>query len=168
MTLDTVEPQTAPVADALDELHIRRLLVAIDGSASAELAIRAAVTAGHQDHAAITLLVVVPNMVVESSKWPVTGAPDPAQLQSEADDEAQRLLRRVVDRMPADLTVKTVIRHGRPGPEICAQAEACGEYDAILLGARGVGRVGAITGSVSSYVMHHAKTAVIVVHPARD
>jgi nucleotide-binding universal stress UspA family protein len=38
------------------------------------------------------------------------------------------------------------------------------DYDAILLGARGVGRVGALVGSVSSYVMHHADTAVFVAH----
>jgi nucleotide-binding universal stress UspA family protein len=42
------------------------------------------------------------------------------------------------------------------------------DYDAILLGARGVGRVGALIGSVSSYVMHHADTAVFVAHAPRQ
>jgi nucleotide-binding universal stress UspA family protein len=167
-TTQTVEPLAAPAPAPLDELHVRRLLVAIDGSSSAELAIRAAVTAGHTDHAAITLLVVVPDMIAEATRWPVSGAPDPARMQREADDEARRLLAAVVDRLPADLPVKTLVRHGKPGPEICAQAKECGEYDAILLGARGVGRVGALTGSVSSYVMHHADATVIVVHPPRD
>ena len=36
--------------------------------------------------------------------------------------------------------------------------------NAIILGARGVGRVGSMLGSVSSYVMHHAKSAVFVAH----
>ena len=40
--------------------------------------------------------------------------------------------------------------------------------DAILLGARGVGRVGALVGSVSSYVMHHSDTAVFVAHAPRQ
>jgi len=40
--------------------------------------------------------------------------------------------------------------------------------EAILLGARGVGRVGAITGIVSNGVMHHADTTVIVMLPPRS
>jgi nucleotide-binding universal stress UspA family protein len=167
MSTQVAEPLPA-AAQALDELHLRRLLVAVDGSAASELALRAAVTAGHTDHAAITLLVVVPDMIAEASRWALAGAPDPAQMQSEADAEAERLLRDILARMPGDLPVKTRIRRGKPGPEICAQAQECGEYDAILLGARGVGRVGALTGSVSSYVLHHARTSVIVVHPGAD
>jgi nucleotide-binding universal stress UspA family protein len=59
------------------------------------------------------------------------------------------------------------LRHGKAGPEIVAEARAH-DYDAILVGARGVGRVGALIGSVSSYVLHHADTAVFVAHaPAR-
>jgi nucleotide-binding universal stress UspA family protein len=152
----------------LEELHVRRLLVAVDGSETAELALRAAVTAGRQDHAAITLLAVVPDLVAQSLRWAVPGTLVPSHLQRDADEEAARRLRDVVDRLPQGLPVKTVLRRGKPGPEICAQAKECGEYDAILLGARGVGRVGALTGSVSTYVMQHAETTVIVVHPPRS
>jgi nucleotide-binding universal stress UspA family protein len=166
MAVETTKPLTEP-AQALDELHIRRLLVAVDGSAAAELALRAAITAGLRDNAAITLLVVVPDLLAAPPHWAVTGAADPATLQRDIDDDACKLLRDLVARLPDDLPVKTRIRRGKPGPEICAQAKECGEYDAILLGARGVGRVGALTGSVSSYVMHHADTSVIVVHPPR-
>jgi nucleotide-binding universal stress UspA family protein len=162
------ERQAMPVpGPALDELHIHRLLVAVDGSQTAELALRAAVTAAHRDHAAVTLLVVVPDFFVEASRWPMVGAPDPASLQAEADDAAWRLLRETVDRMPADVPLTTVLRRGKPGPEICAQARERGDYDAILLGARGVGRIGSLMGSVSSYVLSHAETAVFVAHPPR-
>jgi nucleotide-binding universal stress UspA family protein len=58
------------------------------------------------------------------------------------------------------------LRHGKAGPEIVAQSREC-DYDAILLGARGVGRVHALVGSVSSYVLHHADTAVFVAHAPR-
>jgi nucleotide-binding universal stress UspA family protein len=157
----------AEPAQSLDELHIRRLLVAVDGSPAAELAVRAAITAAHRDNAAITLLTIVPDMLAGPPHWAVAGATNPAAMQREIDDDACRLLRDIVARLPEDLPVKTRIRRGKPGPEICAQAKECGEYDAILLGARGVGRVGALTGSVSSYVMHHADATVIVVHPPR-
>ena len=159
-TLTSAEP-----TGALGELHFHRLLVAVDGSRTADLALSAAVTAARRDHAAITLLAVVPNILLESRRWiaGAPGAPDPRVLQHEADAEAQRLLRQTVERIPDDIPVTTVIRHGKPGPEIIAQA-GDQDYDAILLGARGVGRVGALIGSVSAYVLRHAKTSVFVAH----
>ena len=42
-----------------------------------------------------------------------------------------------------------------------------GEHDAILLGARGVGRVGSLMGSVSQHVLHHASVTVFVAHAPR-
>jgi nucleotide-binding universal stress UspA family protein len=147
---------------ALGELHLHRLLVAVDGSNTADLALSAAVTAARRDNAAITLLVVTPDFTGEARTW-MTGAPDPGKLQQDADDEAHRLLAETVDRIPADIPVIKQLRHGKPGPEIVAQAQEQ-EYDAILLGARGVGRVGALIGSVSQYVMHHAGTPVFVAH----
>jgi nucleotide-binding universal stress UspA family protein len=156
------EIETAP----FEELHLHRLLVAVDGSATGDLAVRAAVTAAQRDHAAVTLMTVVPDVLAESRRWPVAGVPSGAQLQTDADDQACRLLRDTVARMPADLPVTTVIRHGKPGPQICAQSREQA-YDAILLGARGVGRIGALMGSVSSYVLSHAEIAVFVAHAPR-
>jgi len=150
----------------LEELHLHRLLVAVDGSNTAELALSAAVTAARRDNAALTLLAVTPDFAAESRSW-IAGSPDPSQLQREADEEAHRLLCDTVDRIPADIPVTKQLRHGKAGPEIVAEARSH-DYDAILLGARGVGRVGALIGSVSSYVLHHADTAVFVAHsPAR-
>jgi nucleotide-binding universal stress UspA family protein len=151
---------------ALGELHLHRLLVAVDGSNTAELALSAAVTAARRDNAAITLLVVTPDFLADSRLW-TTGSPDPNALQKEADEDAERLLNDTVDRLPQGIPVTKRLRHGKAGPEIVAQAREC-DYDAILLGARGVGRVGALVGSVSSYVMHHADTAVFVAHPPRE
>jgi nucleotide-binding universal stress UspA family protein len=164
MTTTMTTPQPT---STLGELHFHRLLVAVDGSQTADLALSAAVTAARRDHAAITLLAVVPDIVAESRQhfW-VAGAPDPAVLQEQADAEAQRMLRETVERIPADIPVTTVMRRGKAGPEIVAQA---GEhhYDAILLGARGLGRVGTLIGSVSAYVLRHAGTSVFVAHAPR-
>lgn len=88
----------------LSELHLHRLLVAVDGSNTAELALSAAVTAARRDHAAITLLAVTPDFVAESGSW-IAGSPDPAQLQDDADEEAKRLLSDTVDRIPDDIPV---------------------------------------------------------------
>jgi nucleotide-binding universal stress UspA family protein len=144
----------------LGELHYRNLLVAIDGSRSAELALRGAVTVARRDNARVTLLCVAPDVVAEASRWPSL-APIPDQR--DADAVVEKLLREAVSRVPDDIPVTTLVRHGRPGPEIVAAAKDH-PYDAILLGARGVGRVEALIGSVSQYVMHHADRAVFVAH----
>ncbi len=156
------------MAEPLERLHLRHLLVAIDGSDTSQLALRAAVTAAQRDRTLITLLTVVPDFMKEAGRWPTTaGAPNPAQLLAEADDKASRLLRDTADRMPEDVSVTTVLRHGKPGPQICAQAKEH-DYDAILMGARGVGKIAALVGSVSSYVMNHAATPVFVAHEPHD
>ena len=152
----------------LEELHLHRVLVAIDGSESAELALRAAVTVARQDHAAITLLVVIPDVFAQITRWPVPGSTDPAALQDQVEREAAELLRTTVERIPDDIPVTTVIRRGHAGREICAQAKEHGDYDGILVGARGLGRVGALLGSVSSYVLHNAGTPVFVARARPD
>ena len=153
--------------DAIGELHLHRLLVAVDGSESAELALSAAVTAARRDHAALTLISVAPDVVAEASRFGWAAAGYPPCDQDAADGAADRALREAADRVPEDIPVHRVLRRGKPGPEIVAQA-AKEPYDALLLCARGVGRVGALIGSVSSYVMHHADTAVFVAHAPRE
>jgi nucleotide-binding universal stress UspA family protein len=153
--------------DALDELHFYRVLVPLDGSDSSELALRAAVTVANRDRSTIALITVVPDMLIESSRWRWT-AQSPTELQADADEEADERMRAAIERIPQDIPVRKVIRRGKAGPEIVAQANES-DYDAILMGARGVGRMGAaILGSVSQYVMRHAGVPVFVAHAPRE
>jgi nucleotide-binding universal stress UspA family protein len=150
------------VSEPLDELHLRRLLVAIDGSPGSELALRAAITVARRDHAAVTLLCVASDAHVELTGLAMAAGLQPA-LQAELDAEAEAILRRAVEVVPEDIPVRTVVCRGKPGPAIVAYA-AERDHDAILLGARGVGRVGALMGSVSAHVLRHAPVAVFVAH----
>ncbi|HEU4974430.1 MAG TPA: universal stress protein [Baekduia sp.] len=160
---DPIADQPPERPTPLGELRFNRLLVAIDGSESAELALSAAVTVARRDRSALTLLVVVPDFVADAARWPSPGAPDPRTMQEEADAAAERLLRETVDRIPEDISVTKLVRRGRAAQEIVAQTEAQ-DYDAVLLGARGLGRVGALLGSVSNHVLRHAATDVFVAH----
>jgi nucleotide-binding universal stress UspA family protein len=162
MTATSTTPDPSGI---LGELRFRHLLVGVDGSQTADLALSAAVTAARRDHAAITLLMVVPDIVAESQHW-IAGAPDPRSLQDDANAESRRMLRETVERIPSDIPVTTVMRHGKAGPEIVAQA-ARNDYDAVLPGSRGLGRIGALIGSVSAYVIRHADTSVFVAHAPR-
>jgi nucleotide-binding universal stress UspA family protein len=156
---------TPEPAAVLGELQLHRLLVAIDGSANAELALTAAVTAARRDNATITLITVGPDLATGPAAWsmPVAGTID----QGAVDEDYCKRLKATLARIPADISVHTIYRRGKPGCEIVKAADE-GDYDAIILGARGVGRVGAMMGSVSSYVLHHADIAVFVAHAPKD
>jgi nucleotide-binding universal stress UspA family protein len=157
----------APVG-AVDELRVHRLLAVIDGSPTAEFVLRAAVTAARRDGATLTLPSVVPDYSTKTMAWPGAAPLDTTSFQLDADRAGLRLLRETVDRIPGDVGVRTVLRRGKAGPEICAEAREQGHYDTILLGARGVGRIGSLLGSISGYVLRHADTAVFVAHPPRE
>jgi nucleotide-binding universal stress UspA family protein len=146
------------------ELVLHRLLVAVDGSANADLALTGAVTVARRDHATITLITVGPDLAAGPATWSVPLASGFDQAAVDAD--ACKRLRETVARIPADISVHTLYRRGKPGCEI-VKASKEGDYDAIILGARGVGRVGAMMGSVSSYVLHHADITVFVAHAPR-
>jgi nucleotide-binding universal stress UspA family protein len=146
----------------LGELQYRRLLVAVDGSVNAELALSAAVTAARRDNASVTLICVAPDVVADAARipWPAQVVPTDQQ---EVDRHAEQILSAAVDLIPDDIPVTKVVKRGKPGEQIVAHAKDS-NYDAIILGARGVGRVESILGSVSQHVMHNADIAVFVAH----
>jgi nucleotide-binding universal stress UspA family protein len=146
----------------LDDLTFHHVLVAVDGSADSQLALAAALITVQRTHAKLTLIAVADDVL----RRPGAIAFDPL-LQQRVDESTQEHLRDAVDAVPQDVPVTTLFRRGRPGPEIVAAAKT-GVYDAIMLGARGVGRVHGLMGSVSQHVLHHADTAVFVTHAPRD
>lgn len=78
------------------------------------------------------------------------------------------LQRQLVDGLPPDVLVTTVVRIGDPGVEIAAQA-AAGGHDVIVMGSRGRGRLAEATfGSVARDVHFHTSAALLIVHPERD
>jgi nucleotide-binding universal stress UspA family protein len=139
------------------------VLVAVDGSPHADLALSRAIAMAERDHARLTVMTVA--AVVGTAAW--SGAVSVPALQEEVDAAAQKLLRAAIDTVPDDLPVHSVFKHGHPGPAIVAQVRA-GKHDAVVLGARGVGRIGGLFGSVSQHVLHHAGVAVFVAHAPRD
>ena len=138
--------------------------MAVDGSEHAALALAEAIALAQRDHATITLLSVAPQVRTTFAPGYVTVA----SLQTEVDKEIQDILRAAAAAVPDDVSVNEVFRRGRAGPEIVAQIRE-GDYDAALLGSRGLGRMAGLVGSVSQHVLHHADIAVLVAHaPSED
>jgi nucleotide-binding universal stress UspA family protein len=143
-----------------------RVLVAVDGSRHADLALAMAIAVCERDHSRLTVLTVIPN-VSESAGLAYGAGIDPVALQADADRGAERTMRAALDAVPDDQPVDSVQRRGHAGPEIVAQVKD-GNHDAVILGARGLGRIGSMFGSVSQHVLHHAQVAVFVGHAPQD
>lgn len=133
MTAIAVAPRPTEVPDAPRR---RRHLVVVDESPAAELTLLAAITAARRHPTAITLLAVVPDILGDARRWATLqpGLPFPATMQEEADSDAHRRLRETARRIPRDIPVTTLIRRGRPEPEVVAEL-AENDYDALVFGA---------------------------------
>lgn len=81
--------------------------------------------------------------------------------------EAGELLHRIVEAVAGEKapSVECVLVEGAPAQAILAHAE---DAEMIVVGQRGLGTVGSVVlGSVSHYVLRHARCPVLVVPPSR-
>ena len=78
-------------------------------------------------------------------------------------DEGQKVLEEVCGLIPAGVTVKTLVKMGRPQERILETAEEM-QADLIVMGSRGLGALKQmLMGSVSQYILVHAKSPVLVI-----
>ena len=138
------------------------VLVAVDGSPHADLALSMAIALAQRDHARLTIISVAAN--IGAAAW--SGVVSPTELQGEVDRGAEKVLRAAVEAVPGDLPVSSVMPHGAAGPAIVDEVRR-GRHDAVVVGARGVGRIGSAFGSVSAHVLHHVDVAAFVAHAPR-
>jgi nucleotide-binding universal stress UspA family protein len=139
----------------------RNILVALDHSQTSQRAMAEATELAQILNARLTVISVVPPMPGYAYRAGI----DLGALKREAEAETEKLLRDSVARLPDDLPVTTVLKHGHPGEEIVHQLEA-GDHDLVVMGSRGLGRVSAnLFGTVGGYVHYHSRTAMLVVQP---
>ena len=82
---------------------------------------------------------------------------------SEILDEGYRLLSRSARKVPPSIRLDTMVRIGAPPQTLLSMAEDTGA-DLIVMGSRGLGAVRSIVmGSVSQYILHHARAMVTIV-----
>jgi nucleotide-binding universal stress UspA family protein len=143
----------------------RSILVGYDGSPHAERALAEAVALARADHAALTVMTVVPDPTPLQGIGSLGyGGPALALVESEVEHECAARLDAAVDALPADLPVTKLLVHGRPGPALVERARE-GDHDLVVVGSRGLGAAAALVlGSVSGYVLHHLPGAALVVH----
>ena len=138
----------------------RHVLVAYDGSHDADLALAHAVAIAQVSRARLALVTVVPPPPLLA--WQAPGGT--RGLHEAEQEELDKALRAAADGVPDDLSVTTRLLDGDPARELLRIARD-GDFDVIVMGSRGRGRMtAALLGSVSNRVMHDADVPVIVIH----
>jgi nucleotide-binding universal stress UspA family protein len=140
-----------------------RILIATDGSPSAQEAIRYGIELAADQGATATFVLAVPAVdVVPTSGFGFTGAV-PHEL-TEHDREPLDEARELAEE--AGVTAHTRLLRGDPVDEIVAYADTL-YADLIVVGSRGHGAVAsALLGSVSHGVLREARRPVLVVRSA--
>jgi nucleotide-binding universal stress UspA family protein len=141
------------------------ILVAVDGSPDAEQALTEAIDLAECEHARLTLITALSQ--VPATAYVAAGLPL-AQLREDAYSEAETILRHASERVPDDVSVRTVLSE-QPIRAALIGRIAEGHHDLIVMGSRGRGAVrAALLGSVSHHVLHHSPIPVLIVHAQRS
>ena len=139
----------------------RSILVAIDGSPTAGRALQHAGELAQALNARLTVTSVVPN--VPAYAYTAQGVSVPA-LEREAEREVEDQLHSALASLPGGIAVSSLVRHGDPEHEIVNALDE-GDYDLIVLGSRGRGRVAStLFGSVGAAVHFHTHVPMLIVH----
>jgi nucleotide-binding universal stress UspA family protein len=141
------------------------ILVAVDGSPDAELALTEAIDLAERERTRLTLFTAV-------SLLPATAYLAPGEevgkLVEDAQSDAEAILRRARERVPDDLSVTAVLSE-QPIRAALIGEISNGVYDLVVMGSRGRGAIrAALLGSTSHYVLHHSPVPVLIVHADRS
>ena len=139
------------------------ILVAVDGSPHSDLALSQAIDLADSERSRLTLMtgVVMPPVAAFATTAAAGLLPEAIQA---AKAEAESILRRARERVPAEIPVTTIVTEQ---PIRCALVDQvrAGHHDLVVMGSRGRGAVrSALLGSVSHYVLHHSPAPVLIVH----
>jgi nucleotide-binding universal stress UspA family protein len=139
----------------------RNILVAVDGSPDADLALTQAIDLAESEHTRLTLITAVPSIPSVAYLGAVGITPE---LIAGARAQAEAILNAARDRVPDDLPVTTVLTEQSIRTFLMRQIKD-GDHDLVVMGSRGRGAVrAALLGSVSHYVLHHSRVPVLIVH----
>ncbi len=144
----------------MDDLIMRKFVVGIDGSEQATEALRWAIDMAHSDDLVVATYAwhIPPMETVELPGY------SPADVEVEAKQLADRIVASVVDPDADGPMVQTSVEHGHSGRVLI---DASKTADLVVVGSRGHGGfVGLLPGSVSTYVVHHARCPVVVIPPS--
>jgi nucleotide-binding universal stress UspA family protein len=141
----------------------RNILLSIDGSCHSERALTEAIELAEASQGRLTILTAVPQPTAWGASTTATAAIS-GSLAEELEAESRRIMRAAVERVPASVPVTKILTHAPVRAALHEQLQA-GRYDLLVVGSRGRGALSSsLMGSVSHYVLNHAKIPVLIVH----
>jgi nucleotide-binding universal stress UspA family protein len=140
----------------------RNILVTVDGSQDARSALEQAIDLARAEHARLTILTAVPHPSSLAYSPATAGAV--CALAADLEAESLGILKGATDRVPADVSVTTILTHDPIRPALLARLDE-GNHDLLVMGSRGRGAVrSALLGSVSHFALDHSPVPVLIVH----
>lgn len=148
--------------------NYNRILVGVDQSQTANLAVNRAIMMAKIDEAQLIIASVINDReIMGVSKKAILGfgAATPDQV-NRVKDEVSTMIQRYVQRATdSGVDVESVITLGDPRGELANKIAAQYDVDLIVVGATGVNLVGRMMlGSTADYVIRNAQCDVFVVH----
>jgi nucleotide-binding universal stress UspA family protein len=145
----------------------RGIVVGVDGSPEAQLAIEWAAHEAVLHGIPLTLAQILP----EAQAWTwyeVSVSSELAQIAEQRGREILSQATKVAEQAIADAGPLTINEHIAEGNAVSALTDLSKDAEMIVSGSRGIGKVGrALLGSVSSGLLHHAHCPVAVIHDAQ-
>ncbi len=140
-----------------------RLLLATDGSPSAERALQLLLKEPWPAPSAVRVVTVLDEVAMSAGNpWPIVAPVAPFDVDEVARAAAAETLEYVADRLRPVLAVETAILTGRPALVIADEARHW-EADVIVMGSRGHGPISSmVLGSVSAEVIDLSDRPVLV------
>jgi nucleotide-binding universal stress UspA family protein len=139
------------------------ILVGVDRSQHAQVALTQAVDIARTQKASLTVLVAYSTLM----PWgPVAPLPQTAvdEFVAGVRTEAQAIADEAKQAIPAEVKAEVLVIDAAPAEALLDQA-AAGGHDLIVVGSRGRGDAGSfLLGSVSHAVLHHSRVPVLIVH----
>jgi nucleotide-binding universal stress UspA family protein len=135
------------------------ILVAVDGSPSADCALGTAIDLAVALRARLTIVSVAPPV----PPFAYAATLDVVALERASVREADTLLSQAVERVPTSVSVTRILRQGQPSEQILACVGE-GRHDLVVVGSRGRGRAReALLGSVAAALHHHVRVPLLIV-----
>jgi nucleotide-binding universal stress UspA family protein len=146
-----------------------RVLVAIDGSAPADIAVDLVASAPWPTGSEILVVESIESgAALYGGPWPTLALAEADQLEAEMREEAERCVHDAAGRLAGTgRRVEAEVLRGRPATAIVERARETGA-DLVVVGSRGHGRIESmLLGSVSAELVDHAPTPVLVARRPR-
>jgi nucleotide-binding universal stress UspA family protein len=140
----------------------QNILVAMDGSADAHLALTQAIDLAESEHALLTIFGAV--VMPPTAAYIGGGGAVAAAFARDAETETEKILRAAVERVPDCVSVSTVLSR-EPVRLALIHQITTGHHDLVVMGSRGRGALRSVLlGSVSHYVLNHSPVPVLIAH----